>query len=177
LSSFAIFRSAFKSQGIAGIYAGSPALIASNTAKGGVRFFSFESSKSVLEPVMGPNSVFVNILAGLSGGIAESILVVTPAEVVKTQSIDMAAAGVRAESTLGVAGRVVRIHGLLGLWRGVGPVVCKQGTNSAVRFASYGAIKDWVGTTSLGRRLDNAGSTLLAGALSGAVTTSVSKPY
>ncbi|KIW70754.1 hypothetical protein PV04_02995 [Phialophora macrospora] len=177
-SSFAIFRSAFKLQGIAGIYAGSPALIASNTAKGGVRFFSFESSKRVLEPMIGPNRVLVNVLAGLSGGVAESILVVTPAEVVKTQSIHMAAAaGSRAESTLAVAGRVVRTHGVLGLWRGVGPVLCKQGTNSAVRFASFGAIKDWIATTSLGRRLDNAGSTLLAGASSGAVTTYASMPF
>lgn len=172
-SSIAIFRSVFNSQGIRGIYAGSPALIASNTAKGGVRFFSFESSKQVLERTIGSNNVFVNILAGLSGGIAESILVVTPAEVLKTQSIDMAAAGSRTTSTLTVARQVIRLHGPLGLWRGITPTLCKQATNSAVRFASFGAIKDWISTTSLAKRLNSAGLTLLAGSLSGAVTTYV----
>ncbi|KIW45518.1 uncharacterized protein PV06_03904 [Exophiala oligosperma] len=176
-SSIAIFRSVFNSQGIRGIYAGSPALIASNTAKGGVRFFSFESSKQVLERTIGSNNVFVNILAGLSGGIAESILVVTPAEVLKTQSIDMAAAGSRTTSTLTVARQVIRLHGPLGLWRGITPTLCKQATNSAVRFASFGAIKDWISTTSLAKRLNSAGLTLLAGSLSGAVTTYASMPF
>lgn len=175
-SSIAIFRSVLKSQGIRGIYAGSPALIASNTAKGGVRFFSFESSKKVFERVIAPNTVFVNILAGLSGGITESILVVTPAEVLKTQSIDMAAAGNRRQSTLAVARQVIRLHGPLGLWKGIAPTLCKQATNSAVRFASFEAIKGWISTTRLANGLNSAGLTLLAGSLSGAVTTYVFAP-
>ncbi|KAL6245475.1 hypothetical protein RBB50_007474 [Rhinocladiella similis] len=176
-SSIAIFRSVLKSQGIRGIYAGSPALIASNTAKGGVRFFSFESSKKVFERVIAPNTVFVNILAGLSGGITESILVVTPAEVLKTQSIDMAAAGNRRQSTLAVARQVIRLHGPLGLWKGIAPTLCKQATNSAVRFASFEAIKGWISTTRLANGLNSAGLTLLAGSLSGAVTTYASMPF
>src|ERR1700761_4753808 len=65
-SSWGILRSAFQSQGIAGIYSGSPALIASNTAKGGIRFFSFQSSKKVLEQSLEPTNPLVNVLAGLS---------------------------------------------------------------------------------------------------------------
>ncbi|KIW16295.1 hypothetical protein PV08_06346 [Exophiala spinifera] len=177
LSSVAIFRSVLKSQGIRGVYAGSPALIASNTAKGGVRFFSYESSKKVFERILGPNNVFVNVLAGLSGGITESILVVTPAEVLKTQSIDMAAAGSGRLSTLAVARQVMRLHGPLGLWKGLAPTMCKQATNSAVRFASFQAIKDWISTTRLAKGLNSAGLTLLAGSLSGAVTTYASMPF
>jgi solute carrier family 25 (mitochondrial citrate transporter), member 1 len=171
-SSWGILRSAFHSQGVAGIYSGSPALIASNTAKGGIRFFSFQSSKKVLEQSLGPTNPLVNVLAGLSAGATESILVVTPAEVIKTQSIDLSAGGLKRRSTIAVAGQVIKANGILGLWRGLGPVLCKQGTNSAVRFASFGAIKDWVTKSTVGNyRLDNTSSTLLAGALSGVVTT------
>lgn len=168
-TSWSILRSVLRSQGLVGIYSGSPALIASNTAKGGIRFFSFETSKRMLERVLGPNTSLVNVMAGLSAGVAESILVVTPAEVIKTQAIDMSAAGLKRRSILAVAGRVVAEDGLLGLWRGLGPVLCKQGTNSAVRFASFGMIRDSVSEAM--PTLDKTYSTLLAGALSGVVTT------
>jgi solute carrier family 25 citrate transporter 1 len=144
-------------------------LIASNTAKGGIRFFSFETSKRMLEQVLGPNTASGNVLAGLSAGVAESVLVVTPAEVIKTQAIDMSTAGLKRRGTLSIAERVVRAEGLLGLWRGLGPVLCKQGTNSAVRFASFGMIRDRVSKAM--PTLDKTYSTLLAGALSGVVTT------
>jgi len=77
--------------------------------------------------------------------------------------------------TLSIAERVVRAEGLLGLWRGLGPVLCKQGTNSAVRFASFGMIRDRVSKDM--PTLDKTYSTLLAGALSGVVTTYVSMPF
>ena len=172
LSSWGVLRSALRSQGLAGVYAGSPALIASNAAKGGIRFFSFQSSKKVLERGLGTGSTIVNVLAGLSAGATESILVVTPAEVIKTQSIDMSVGMFKRMGAIAVARQVVRTNGVAGLWRGLGPVLCKQGTNSAVRFASFGMIKDWVTKSTSGRhKLDNTTSTLLAGAMSGVVTT------
>ncbi|KIV82396.1 hypothetical protein PV11_04513 [Exophiala sideris] len=175
VTSWSILRSVLRSQGLAGVYSGSPALIASNTAKGGIRFFSFETGKRILERVLGPNTASVHVLAGLCAGVAESILVVTPAEVIKTQAIHMSIAGLKRRSTLSIAGQVVRTDGLFGLWRGLGPVLCKQGTNSAVRFASFGMIKERVSKAvpSLG----NTSSTLLAGALSGVVTTYASMPF
>jgi solute carrier family 25 (mitochondrial citrate transporter), member 1 len=170
-TSWAILRTAFRSQGLVGIYSGSPALITSNTAKGGIRFFSFQSSKKFLEQRLGTNNSLVNVLAGLCAGATEAILVVTPAEVIKTQAIDMSAAS-RRRSTVAVARHVINTKGILGLWRGLGPVLSKQGTNSAVRFASFGAIKDMLDQPAIGTdKLSSASSNLLAGALSGVVTT------
>lgn len=167
-----ILRSTIQSQGVAGIYSGSGALIISNAAKGGVRFCSFQTSRDALERVLGTNNSSVNVLAGLSAGIVESILVVTPGEVIKTKSIDMCAAGSPRMNVLTVASQVVRAEGPLGLWKGLGPVLCKQGTNSAVRFASFGMIKDMV-TKAMpdDKAAGSARPTLIAGSLSGVVTT------
>lgn len=64
--------------------------------------------------------------------------------------------------------RIVKVDGLRALWSGLGPVLCKQGTNSAVRFATFGWVLDRI-RQSWG--MDGVGATVMAGALSGVVTT------
>lgn len=39
---------------------------------------------------------------------------------------------------------IVRSEGVFALWKGLGPVLCKQGTNSAVRFACFASLKEEV---------------------------------
>jgi solute carrier family 25 citrate transporter 1 len=91
-------------------------------------------------------STAVNIAAGLAAGVLESVVVVTPGECLKTRMIQEAARSGQ-NKRLGPAGAirdVVRTEGVLALWKGLLPVLCKQGTNSAVRFATFASLKEQV---------------------------------
>lgn len=113
----------------------------------------------------------MTVFAGLSAGVAESILVVTPGEALKTRIVqDAASKG--ASTSRGITSTVsmiVREEGVFALWKGLGPVLCKQGTNSAVRFTSFGILQEQVK-----KRWPSAdgkvASTLAIGAVSGVVT-------
>jgi len=173
-SSLAILRDTVPKSNI---YAGCQTLAISNALKSGIRFFSFESAKRALTPYFGGASggaarnPWLNLSAGLCAGATESIFVVTPGESLKTRVIHDSANGGRLGkmSLPQIVAQTVKADGVLSLWRGLTPVLCKQGTNSAVRFTTFGALREglrerWpeamAGTT----------STMLAGAGSGVVT-------
>jgi solute carrier family 25 citrate transporter 1 len=65
---------------------------------------------------------------------------------------------------------------VLALWRGLGPVLGKQGTNSAVRFGTYGVLQEWVGRRWPGVK-GGVGGTVVVGAVSGVVTVYASMPF
>lgn len=103
--------------------------------------------------------------------MTESVLVVTPGEYLKTVVIHDAAMGGRLgqQSLFQIIGQAVRQNGVLSLWRGLVPVVCKQGTNSAVRFTTFGVMRDKLRQTWPEKMSDSA-STFIAGAGSGVIT-------
>lgn len=150
--------------------------MSSNAAKGGIRFISFTQSQAFLKDsrLGASNAGLSTVLAGLTAGATESILVVTPGEALKTKIIhdrSVAGGGRLGLNNLNLAQatiRVAQIDGLRALWSGLGPVLCKQGTNSAVRFATFGWIQEKL-RTSWG--VTGVGATLGAGAASGVVTT------
>jgi solute carrier family 25 citrate transporter 1 len=175
-TSLQVLRDTLETSGPRGLYSGCSALALSNAAKGGIRFISFTQSQAFLRKTQlgASNPGMSNALAGLTAGAIESVLVVTPGESLKTKIIhDRSSAG---GGRLGLknlnlpqaAVRVVKVDGLRALWSGLGPVLCKQGTNSAVRFATFGWVLDRL-RQSWG--MDGVGATLTAGALSGVVTT------
>jgi len=45
---------------------------------------------------------------------------------------------------IGAVRNIVKSEGVFALWRGLLPVLCKQGTNSAVRFACFASLKEQV---------------------------------
>jgi solute carrier family 25 (mitochondrial citrate transporter), member 1 len=175
-SSSSILLSTVRNHGFGGLYSGCRVLVISNFCKSSVRFFSFETARTFLSRFQNPSSsghsASVNVLAGLCAGVAESVLVVTPGEALKTKFIHDAASGApqfaRLSLPMAIA-RTVRQDGILSLWRGVGPVLGKQGTNSAVRFGTYGILQEQISRRWPGMQA-GAGSTLIVGALSGVVT-------
>ncbi|KAK5051933.1 hypothetical protein LTR84_002736 [Exophiala bonariae] len=177
-----VLRDTLRASGPRGLYSGCSALAVSNAAKGGIRFISFTQSQAWLRKTTfgKTNPGWSNALAGLAAGATESILVVTPGEALKTKIIhDQSAVGV---SRLGLerlnlaqaAMRVAKMDGVRALWSGLGPVLCKQGTNSAVRFATFGWVLDNIRQT---WKMDGVGATVMAGAVSGVVTTYASMPF
>lgn len=123
----------------------------------------------------------LNVYAGLFAGIAESILVVTPGEAVKTRIVNAAARGEakgKSLSSLHVAGKMLRQNGIFAFWRGLSPVLCKQGTNSAVRFSTFSGFKDFLNKSDLARaHASQSALTFLAGAASGVITVYASMPF
>ena len=177
ISSLSILKSTYNTSGLSGFYSGCGALAVSNALKSGIRFFSFEASRDYLDKVLatkqGQRSPWVNVLAGLSAGVAESLLVVTPGEALKTRLIEDAASKGRqrfaGKGTAAATAIVVREEGICGLWRGALPVLSKQATNSAVRFTSFDMMQEYV-AKQWPSLAGNVGTTLVVGALSGVVT-------
>ena len=147
--------------------------------KSSIRFFAFEFSKDSLNkafPGSNQNGArakgrpWVNVVAGLSAGVAESLAVVTPGEALKTRLVEEAArASGRKSNAIDMAGRIVREEGVRALWRGAIPVMSKQATNSAVRFTTFGILQDQIAKrwSGMEKRMS---TTLAIGALSGVVT-------
>lgn len=183
LSSLEIIRATVAKDGLRGLYSGCSVLAASNAAKSGIRFLGFETARSSL-PSLFPNlagTSMLNVYSGLCAGVAESILVVTPGEAVKTRIVNAAATGqAKGDSarTTQVIAAMLRQNGVLAFWRGLSPVLCKQGTNSAVRFSTFGAFKDILNKWDFARAYASQSFlTFSAGAGSGVVTVYASMPF
>ncbi|CZR69260.1 uncharacterized protein PAC_19160 [Phialocephala subalpina] len=140
ISSLSILKSTYHKSGILGFYSGCGALVVSNALKSGIRFLSFETSRDYLDRVFSSmqcqRSSWVNVLAGLSAGVAESLLVVSLGEALKTRMVEDAASKgsqrFARKGVVAIARVVVWEEGVGALWRGVLPVLCKQATNSAL---------------------------------------------
>lgn len=142
-----IVRSIYSSKGISGFYTGCSTLASSNALKSSVRFLTFASAQNYLRKPFekaGLGNPVVNVVAGLSAGIAEGIVVVTPGECLKTRMIQAALKGGQRVGMFKTVGDIVRAEGVFALWKGLGPVLCKQGRNSAVRFACFASLKEQV---------------------------------
>lgn len=113
--------------------------------------------------------MWVNVFAGLSAGVAESLLVVTPGEALKTRLVQSSMKGGASKSLVSTAAYIIQNEGPRSLWRGAGSVLCKQGTNSAVRFSVYGLLEERL-RTRYPQTENNILSSLLLGAMSGVVT-------
>ncbi|GKT90087.1 mitochondrial tricarboxylate transporter [Colletotrichum tofieldiae] len=183
--SLSILRDTVSRSGVRGIYSGVQALATSNAAKSGIRFLAFETTRARLDALAGtkpdpiaghgqrqPRAAWINVVSGLSAGVAESIAVVTPGEAIKTKMIhDASSTNGRFANRglLGAVGVLVREDGVRGLWSGLTPVLCKQGTNSAVRFTTFAMLQERVAMW--WPALDGSvGSTLVLGGISGVFT-------
>lgn len=114
------------------------------------------------------------MLAGIVAGTAESILVVTPAESLKTRMIE---ANKRSTQFMnpGMARMVKEIvekDGIGVFWRGTAPVISKQAVNSTVRFTTFGVLQGEVAKR-WPEAAGTVGTTLVMGTLSGIATACV----
>ncbi|KAH7350562.1 tricarboxylate transport protein [Rhexocercosporidium sp. MPI-PUGE-AT-0058] len=190
-SSLTLIRNTYNASGLLGFYSGCSALATSNFLKSGIRFFAFETSRDYLDVLFktkeqknSNRSPWVNVLAGLSAGVAESLAVVTPGEALKTRLVQDAAAAAKdggrrqfaGKGVVGMTLHVVRTEGISALWRGALPVMSKQATNSAVRFTVFASMQERV-KRRWPEASGNMGTTLAMGALSGVVTVYASMPF
>ncbi|KAJ1729863.1 hypothetical protein LPJ72_004749 [Coemansia sp. Benny D160-2] len=138
-------RATVQTQGIRGLYRGLTPMLLGNAAKAGVRFLTYDTVKAWLSDDGGRLSMPRTMLAGLCAGVIEGGTVVAPSETIKTRLIHDQCMP-RQNTYRGMVHCVqvaVREEGVRGIYRGVVPVMARQGANSCVRFAAYDTLKQW----------------------------------
>ncbi len=138
-----------KTKGVRGLYKGLSAMIIGNSAKAGVRFVAYEQYSRAIARFMGEEGKKSGknmMLSGLFAGMTEAALVVTPSETIKTKLIDdQNSKSPRFRGLSHATSTVFKEEGLRGIYRGLIPVMMRQGANQAVRFSTYGMLKDYIG--------------------------------
>ncbi|CEL58037.1 putative mitochondrial carrier C19G12,05 OS=Schizosaccharomyces pombe (strain 972 / ATCC 24843) GN=SPAC19G12.05 PE=3 SV=1 [Rhizoctonia solani AG-1 IB] len=141
----AIVRNTWNQYGVKGFYSGCTALVVGNAAKAGVRFVSYDRFKRALADGDGKVSAPRSLVAGLGAGMMEAVFAVTPSETIKTKLIDDSKLPQpRFRGLIHGTGIIVREEGIRGIYRGLFPVMMRQGANSAVRFTTYSTLKQFV---------------------------------
>ncbi|KAG5649970.1 hypothetical protein H0H81_001278 [Sphagnurus paluster] len=173
----AIIKETLKTQGITGLYSGCSALVVGNALKAGVRFVSYDHFKQMLADSEGKVSAPRSLLAGLGAGMTEAIFAVTPSETIKTKLIDDAKRpNPQYRGLIHGTGAIIRQEGISGIYRGLFPVMMRQGANSAVRFTTYTTLKQFVqGTARPGQTLPST-ITFAIGGIAGLVTVYTTMP-
>jgi len=176
-SPIAIIRSTFQTKGFTGLYSGCSALIVGNSVKAGVRFVSYDHFKQKLSDSEGKLSAPRSLLAGLGAGMMEAIFAVTPSETIKTKLVDDAKrSNPQYRGLIHGTVSIVKQEGIFGIYRGLFPVMMRQGANSAVRFTTYATLKQFVqGTARPGQQLPSA-ITFGIGGIAGLVTVYTTMP-
>lgn len=134
-------------EGFLSLYKGLGAVVSGIIPKMAIRFSSFEYYKEKLADEKGVTSSAGIFMAGLGAGATESILVVTPMDVIKirlqaqrhsmTDPMDMP----KYRNAAHCAYVMVREEGLASLYKGVTLTVIRQGTNQAANFTVYQYLK------------------------------------
>lgn len=169
-----------KTQGVGSLYVGCPAFVVGNTAKASIRFLGFDYIKSMLVDKNGKLSGPRGVIAGLSAGLLESIVAVTPFEAIKTGLIDdKQTAKPKYQNGL-ISGtiKLCRDMGFRGIYAGLVPVSLRQAANQAVRLGSYNAIKTMIqqaSGTNPNEPLSSA-VTFLVGSCAGVITVYTTMP-
>ncbi|WFD35549.1 hypothetical protein MCUN1_002405 [Malassezia cuniculi] len=173
-----IVRDTVRQHGIGGLYSGCGALVTGNALKAGVRFLSYDHFKSMLRDENGKLSGPRSLLAGLGAGMTEAVFAVTPSETIKTKLIDDAKRE-KPRYPPGLVGgslAIIRDEGIAGIYRGLVPVMLRQGANSAVRFGTYSTLRNLVVDSSNPTQPLPGSVTFGIGAIAGIVTVYATMP-
>ncbi|KAI8319593.1 mitochondrial tricarboxylate transporter [Martensiomyces pterosporus] len=135
-------KTTVKTQGIQGLYRGLTPMLIGNAAKAGVRFLTYDTIKAKLRREDGKLTMPRMMLAGMCAGVVEGGTVVAPSETIKTRLIhDQCMPKPKYKGVVDCVRTAVTTEGVSGIYRGVVPVMARQGANSCVRFASYDTLK------------------------------------
>ncbi|KAI9030672.1 mitochondrial carrier domain-containing protein [Phycomyces nitens] len=168
----------YQTKGFGAIYTGVSALAIGNAAKAGVRFLTYDQIANQLKDENGKLTGIRSLLAGLGAGMTEAVLVVTPSETIKTKLIhDKNSQTPKYKGLVHGTRLIIKEEGLQGIYRGVGPVMARQGANSAVRFSCYSTFRELLEKwhNKPGQPLPST-HTFLAGGMAGIVTVYTTMP-
>ncbi|KAG8927260.1 hypothetical protein FRC03_009126 [Tulasnella sp. 419] len=172
-----IIKTTLRTKGVKGLYSGCGALVTGNALKAGVRFLSYDQYKHLFADAEGKVSPARSLLAGLAAGMTEAVFAVTPSETIKTKLIDDSKRpNPRFHGLIHGTKTIIQEEGFRGIYRGLFPVMMRQGANSAVRFTTYSTLKQFVqGNARPGQKLSS-GLTFAIGGIAGLVTVYTTMP-
>ncbi|KAA1083578.1 hypothetical protein PGTUg99_036346 [Puccinia graminis f. sp. tritici] len=172
-----ILKTTIARDGVKGLYSGCSALVIGNGLKAGVRFFSYEKFKKALVDQDGKLTGPRSLLAGLGAGMFEALIAVTPSETIKTKLVNESMKpNPRFTGLVQGTKEIIKIEGIGGIYRGLFPVMMRQGANSAVRFSTYSSLKAvFQGNVSPGQQLPSF-MTFAIGGVAGVVTVYCTMP-
>merc|ERR1712086_237143 len=120
-----------KTLGFFALYYGLTPTLLGSIPKAGIRFGVFSWLSRLLQDDEGTLSIGNCFLAGCMAGIVEALLVVVPAETIKTKCIQL-----DLPFWEGLT-EILRLEGLGGIYTGGLATVVKQSTNHGLRFVWY----------------------------------------
>lgn len=127
-------KTIYRDEGGLALYKGLTPFLTNMVLKYALRFGSFAWFREQLAGGKGePITPRVNFLAGLGAGCFESVLIVTPFEVIKTRMQKEVGVG-RFAGPVDCARQVVANEGVSALWKGNVPTMARQGSNQAFNF-------------------------------------------
>lgn len=130
-----VVRQTVRQRGVTGLYRGVQVLLTGTIPTYALRFGTFDYLKGLVTGGQGVLSPGQRMVCGLGAGMTEAVLVVTWIETLKVRLIaDQKKPKPRFRGLYHAAATIVREEGLTGIYKGVGPTVCKQGSNQAIRF-------------------------------------------
>ncbi|KAH9031924.1 mitochondrial tricarboxylate transporter [Lactarius pseudohatsudake] len=195
-SPLTIIRETVRSQGVRGLYAGCTALVIGNSVKAGVRFVSYDRFKQALadkdvsigslaldwvhdlwhfkgeseRPAQSPGGV------GRGGDGGNLCRYTLRNNQNKTDRRRQALLSRVSAASCTARCPIVREEGIRGIYRGLFPVMMRQGANSAIRFTTYTTLKQFVQSrTRTGQSLPSS-VTFGIGAIAGLVTVYTTMP-
>ncbi|WVQ85036.1 hypothetical protein IAT38_007200 [Cryptococcus sp. DSM 104549] len=178
LTPYQAAKATIEQRGFKGLYAGCTAVVLGNAVKAGVRFTTYDQFKSLLKDDEGKLTAPRSMLAGLGAGMSEAVIAVTPSETIKTKMIEDSKRAVpKYNGFIHGVQTIIKEEGYRGVYRGVGPVMLRQGANSAVRFSSYSTLKQLVqGSVVPGEQVPG-WMTFGIGATAGVITVYATMPF
>ncbi len=142
-----VAKQTWATHGFFGFYRGLSSLVIGGFFKAGIRFGTFNQAKQLLGDSSkgGQLSPVRSMLAGMTAGVVEATLAVTPSETIKTKLIhDQNSSQPKYRGFFHAVRMMLREDGIAGIYKGLAPTILRQAANSAVRFTVYDTIKDTI---------------------------------
>lgn len=158
-----------KEEGAGALYKGLTPFVTHLTLKYALRFGAFQWFKETISGGKGKASNGTNFAAGLLTGCLESVLIVTPFEVVKTRLQQEVGHG-RYKGPLDCVRQIIRNEGVTAMWKGNIPTMVRQGSNQAFNFMAFAWLNHnvWAKEEGDGKQLE-AWKTIVNGLVAGSI--------
>ena len=149
------------------------------------RFGSFDIYKKQTEKVIN-NNIAASFIAGLGSGITESILIVTPFEVVKTRlqmshhsMTDPAEiTHIKYKGPINCAFTIIKEEGITALWKGLIPTMIRQGSNQSCNFMTFYALNKYIWGKEIGNgKKIESWKSFMNGVIAGSVGPILNNPF
>lgn len=165
-------RYTVNSTGFFSLYRGLAPVLIGSIPKAGLRFGCFDYFKGFYAGADGKVGPLQNLAAGVTAGVVEATLAVTPMETIKTRLI---------HGNMGMVQGTISIlksEGIGGIYKGLVPTIAKQASNQGIRFLVFNEYKDAV----VSRKEDSSEGlrpleALLGGMISGSISTMFNNPF